>query len=79
MDEPNETRLVNLNDAAERFQISASGLSAAAREGRIPSITIGRRRFFREEVIEAILGGLDPFEVAEEIRERTREAIAVSK
>ena len=41
-----DTRLVSLNELADRTGLPAAWLKRDAEAGRIPSISVGRRRFF---------------------------------
>lgn len=51
-------RLYSTEDAASVLGISRSGLYREMREGRLPSVKVGRRRMVTVEAIEAWLAAL---------------------
>ncbi len=49
------TRLLTVEEVAERLGVTKDWVWAQARAGRIPHVRLGRYRRFREEAIEAWL------------------------
>lgn len=46
--------LVTANELADRLKVTPSAVRAAIRQGRIPSIRLGRRVRIQSEVVDAI-------------------------
>lgn len=53
------TRLLTVEEVAERLGVTKDWVWAQARAGRIPHVRLGRYRRFREEAIEAWLQRLE--------------------
>jgi excisionase family DNA binding protein len=53
------TRLLTVDDVAERLGVTKDWVWAQARAGRIPHVQLGRYRRFREEVLEQWLEELE--------------------
>jgi excisionase family DNA binding protein len=53
------TRLLTVEEVAERLGVTKEWVWAQARGGRIPHVRLGRYRRFREEAIEAWLERLE--------------------
>jgi excisionase family DNA binding protein len=53
------TRLLTVDEVAERLGVRKEWVWAQARAGRIPHVQLGRYRRFREEAIDAWLAGVD--------------------
>ena len=49
------TRLLTVDEVAERLGVTKDSVWAQARAGRIPHVRLGRYRRFREEAIDAWL------------------------
>jgi len=53
------TRLLTVDEVAERLGVTKDWVWAQARAGRIPHVRLGRYRRFREEAIDAWLRQLE--------------------
>lgn len=53
------TRLLTVDEVAERLGVTKDWVWAQARAGRIPHVRLGRYRRFREESIDAWLKDLE--------------------
>ena len=53
------TRLLTVDEVAERLGVTKDWVWAQARAGRIPHVRLGRYRRFREEAIDAWLQQLE--------------------
>jgi excisionase family DNA binding protein len=53
------TRLLTVDDVAERLGVTKDWVWAKARAGRIPHVQLGRYRRFREEALEEWLDELE--------------------
>ena len=53
------TRLLNVDEVAERLGVTKDWVWAQARAGRIPHVQLGRYRRFREEALERWLEELE--------------------
>ena len=53
------TRLLTVDEVAERLGVTKDWVWAQARAGRIPHVQLGRYRRFREEALEAWLADLE--------------------
>jgi excisionase family DNA binding protein len=53
------TRLLTVDEVAERLGVRKEWVWAHARAGRIPHVQLGRYRRFREEAIDAWLAELE--------------------
>jgi excisionase family DNA binding protein len=53
------TRLLTVDEVAERLGVTKDWVWAQARAGRIPHVRLGRYRRFREEAIDAWLAQLE--------------------
>jgi len=53
------TRLLTVDDVAERLGVTKDWVWAQARAGRIPHVQLGRYRRFREEALEQWLDELE--------------------
>jgi excisionase family DNA binding protein len=53
------TRLLTVDDVAERLGVTKDWVWAQARAGRIPHVQLGRYRRFREEALEEWLENLE--------------------
>jgi excisionase family DNA binding protein len=53
------TRLLTVDDVADRFGVTKDWVWAQARAGRIPHIQLGRYRRFREDALEKWLDELE--------------------
>lgn len=53
------TRLLTVDDVAERLGVTKDWVWAQARAGRIPHVQLGRYRRFREEALEQWLNELE--------------------
>ena len=53
------TRLLTVEEVAERLGVTKDWVWAQARAGRIPHVRLGRYRRFREEAIDAWLRQLE--------------------
>lgn len=53
------TRLLTVEEVADRLGVTKDWVWAQARAGRIPHVRLGRYRRFREEAIEAWLQQLE--------------------
>ena len=53
------TRLLTVDDVAERLGVTKDWVWAQARAGRIPHVQLGRYRRFREEALEEWLDELE--------------------
>lgn len=53
------TRLLNVDEVAERLGVTKDWVWAQARAGRIPHVQLGRYRRFREEALEEWLATLE--------------------
>jgi excisionase family DNA binding protein len=53
------TRLLTVDDVAERLGVTKDWVWAQARAGRIPHVQLGRYRRFREEALEQWLAELE--------------------
>jgi excisionase family DNA binding protein len=53
------TRLLTVDDVAERLGVTKDWVWAQARAGRIPHVQLGRYRRFREEALEEWLEDLE--------------------
>ena len=53
------TRLLTVDEVAERLGVTKDWVWAQARAGRIPHVRLGRYRRFREEAIDAWLMQLE--------------------
>ena len=53
------TRLLTVDDVAERLGVTKDWVWAQARAGRIPHVQLGRYRRFREETLDSWLEDLD--------------------
>ncbi len=53
------TRLLTVDDVAERLGVTKDWVWAQARAGRIPHVQLGRYRRFREEALEKWLDELE--------------------
>jgi excisionase family DNA binding protein len=53
------TRLLTVDEVAERLGVTKDWVWAQARAGRIPHVRLGRYRRFREEAIDAWLEQLE--------------------
>ena len=53
------TRLLTVDEVAERLGMTKDWVWAQARAGRIPHVRLGRYRRFREEAIDAWLRDLE--------------------
>ncbi len=53
------TRLLTVDDVAERLGVTKDWVWAQARPGRIPHVQLGRYRRFREEALEKWLDELE--------------------
>lgn len=53
------TRLLTVDEVAERLGVTRDWVWAQARSGRIPHVRLGRYRRFREEAIEQWLEDLE--------------------
>ena len=58
------TRLLTVDDVAERLGVTKDWVWAQARAGRIPHVQLGRYRRFREEALEQWLADLEARSVA---------------
>jgi len=58
---PASNRLLTAADLAERWQVRPSAVYRLAREGRLPTVRVGRYVRFRAEAVEAfeLEGGAD--------------------
>jgi excisionase family DNA binding protein len=59
------TRLLTVDDVAERLGVTKDWVWAQARAGRIPHVQLGRYRRFREEALEQWLNELERQSVAQ--------------
>jgi excisionase family DNA binding protein len=50
-------RLLTAEQLSERWQVPKSHVYRLAREGRIPTVTLGRYRRFREDAVDAFERG----------------------
>ena len=53
------TRLLTVDEVAERLGVSKDWVWAQARAGRIPHVQLGRYRRFREEALESWLDEIE--------------------
>jgi excisionase family DNA binding protein len=53
------TRLLTVDDVADRLGVTKDWVWAQARAGRIPHVQLGRYRRFREEALETWLDELE--------------------
>ena len=53
------TRLLTVDDVAERLGVTKDWVWAQARAGRIPHVQLGRYRRFREEALDEWLSELE--------------------
>jgi excisionase family DNA binding protein len=53
------TRLLTVEEVAERLGVTKDWVWAQARAGRIPHVRLGRYRRFREEALDEWLRGLE--------------------
>jgi excisionase family DNA binding protein len=53
------TRLLTVDEVAERLGVTKDWVWAQARAGRIPHVQLGRYRRFREETLESWLADLE--------------------
>ena len=53
------TRLLTVEEVAERLGVRKQWVWAQARAGRIPCVRLGRYRRFREEALDAWIRGLE--------------------
>ena len=53
------TRLLNVDEVAERLGVTKDWVWAQARAGRIPHVQLGRYRRFREEALDEWLAALE--------------------
>ena len=53
------TRLLTVDDVAERLGVTKDWVWAQARAGRIPHVQLGRYRRFREEALEEWIEDLE--------------------
>jgi excisionase family DNA binding protein len=53
------TRLLTVDDVADRLGVTKDWVCAQARAGRIPHVQLGRYRRFREEALEKWLDELE--------------------
>jgi len=53
------TRLLTVDEVAERLGVRKQWVWAQARAGRIPCVRLGRYRRFREEAVDAWIRGLE--------------------
>ena len=63
------TRLLTVDDVAERLGVTKDWVWAQARAGRIPHVQLGRYRRFREEALDEWLAGLERRSVDERATE----------
>jgi excisionase family DNA binding protein len=53
------TRLLTVEEVAERLGVRKQWVWAQARAGKIPCVPLGRYRRFREEAVDAWIRGLE--------------------